>query len=211
MVEGNDSLGARLQTLEERVAARLTASERETRRLRGRLRLTNLAIVVLLALVGVLTYRPGWLRAPGLGMQEVRTGSLVLVDGVGRSRGQWSLDDEGNSRLTLLDDAGQVRLRLSVLEDGSPGMSLISAEGNSRAAFGLLPDQTTTLVFADASGVARAVLGLTGDQGASLVFADAQGVSKVGLGVDGTGMGSALLPLEDEVEISDSTQGPGGS
>ena len=212
MAEGSESSGTRqLEMLEERMIARMASMEREARRLRGRIRLTVVALLATVALVGVLVYRPGLLRAPGLGMAEVRTASLVLVDGSGRNRGQWSVDEEGNARLTLLDAEGRTRLRLSVLEDGSPGMSLISEEGNTRAAFGLLPDQTTTLVFADAAGVARAVLGLTGDQAANLVFADGQGVSRVGLGVDAMGMGSALLPLEDLQESEDSTAGSGGS
>jgi len=200
-----------LRMIEDRLWARVSLVENQARALRWRLRLTGLALVAVVALIGVLVYRPELLAVRGIGVGEVRTSSLVLVDGQGRTRGQWTIDEEGNSRLFLLDQEGRTRLRLSVLEDGSPGMSLINAEGRSRAAFGLLPDETTTLVFADGAGVARAILGLSGGEAANLLLADAEGVSRLGFGVDANGAASAVLPPELTEGASEEGTQPEGS
>lgn len=188
-----------MREIEARFRSRMTTLERENQTLRSRVRMIGLGLLAALALLLAGVVRPGFLSsgAQGRAAGEIRTRSLVLVDGDGLPRGQWTVDQEGNARLGMLDELGRQRLSLSVLEGGFPGMSLINAQGQRRAAFGLLPDETTSLVFADAAGVPRAVLGLTRGEAANLVFADAAGVSRIGLALDGTGLGSALLP-EDE-------------
>jgi hypothetical protein len=184
------------QYMEGRMQDRLFHLERADKRLRARIRLLNLGLLVALGLAGAAFLWPGALGLSG-GSEDPETltvGGLVLVDGNGDPRGEWMVDDEGNSRFTLQDRQGKVRLSLSVLSTGSPGLSLIDSNGRRRAALGLLPDQTTSLVFADESGIARAVLGLGRGDATHLVFADARGDSQVALGLDGSGVGTMMLP-----------------
>lgn len=191
---------ATIREVEARFHSRMNHLEMEAKKLRSRIRLMGLGLLTALGLLAAILIRPELVSTNGQGRVagELRTRSLVLVDTEGRSRGQWMVDEDGNARLGMLDEQGRQRLSMSVLEGGFPGMSLINAQGQRRAAFGLLPDETTSLVFADAAGVPRAVLGLTRGEAANLVFADAGGVSRIGLSLDGTGMGSALLPDEEE-------------
>lgn len=188
-----------MQEIEARFRSRMNVLDKETRKLRSRVRLMGLALLAALGILAAILIRPELVSTNGQGRVagEIRTRSLVIVDVDGRSRGQWTVDEEGNARLGMLDEQGRQRLSMSVLEGGFPGMSLINARGQRRAAFGLLPDETTSLVFADAAGVPRAVLGLTRGEAANLVFADAGGVSRIGLSLNGNGTGSALLPDDD--------------
>lgn len=188
-----------MREIEGRFRSRLDVLDKETRKLRSRVRIMGLALLAAIGILAAILIQPELVstNAQGRVADEIRTRSLVVVDVDGRPRGQWTVDEDENARLGLLDQQGRRRLSLSVLEGGFPGMSLINGQGQRRAAFGLLPDETTSLVFADAAGVPRAVLGLTRGEAANLVFADAEGVSRIGLSLDGTGMGSALLP-EDE-------------
>jgi hypothetical protein len=190
---------ATMREIEARFRSRMGTLERETSKLRSRVRIMALGLLAAVGTLAAILVRPELVSTGGDGRVagEIRARSLVLVDSDGLPRGQWTVDEEGNARLALLDERGRQRLSLSVLEGGFPGMSLINAQGQRRAAFGLLPDETTSLVFADAAGVPRAVLGLTRGEAANLVFADAAGVSRIGLALDGTGMGSALLPQDD--------------
>lgn len=188
-----------MREIEARFRSRMNILEKETKKIRSRVRMMGLALLAALGILAAILIQPELVSTNGQGRVagEIRTRSLVLVDLDGRPRGQWTVDEGGSVRLGMLDEQGRQRLSLSVLEGGFPGMSLINGQGQRRAAFGLLPDETTSLVFADAAGVPRAVLGLTRGEAANLVFADAEGVSRIGLTLDGTGMGSALLP-EDE-------------
>jgi hypothetical protein len=182
--------------MEGRMQDRLFHLERGEKRLKARMRFLSFGLVAALGLASAAFVWPGALGLNGEpedpGTLSVR--HLVLVDGNGDPRGEWRVDEEGNSRLTFQDRQGKTRLSLSVLSGGSPGLSLINADGQRRAALGLLPDETTSLVFADESGVARAVLGLGRGDATHLVFADARGNSQVALGVDGNGAGTMMLP-----------------
>lgn len=204
-VAANDST---IREVEARFHSRMNHLEMEAKKLRSRIRMMGLGLLAALGILAAILIQPELVSTNGQGRvaDEIRTRSMVLVDTEGRSRGHWMVDDDGNARLGLLDEQGRRRLSLSVLEGGFPGMSLINAQGQRRAAFGLLADETTSLVFADAAGVPRAVLGLTRGEAANLVFADAGGVSRIGLSLDGTGMGSALLP-DDEESQSEGSEG----
>jgi hypothetical protein len=178
---------------EDRTVSRLLDMDKRLRTLNLQLRLLGAGLAVALVALITVVLRPGLLGGPGsAAVLSVR--HLVLLDEAGRPRGEWRVDEEGNSRLTLQDRLGQARLSLAVLSAGSPGLSLIDATGHRRAALGLLPDETTSLVFADAAGIPRAVLGLNPSNATHLVFADAQGVGQVALGVDGSGVGTIMLP-----------------
>jgi hypothetical protein len=184
--------------MEERALDRLKALEQEAEKLRGRVRLLGVGLFTALGLSVVAAFWPGVLSVgAGLGKMEVlRVQRLVLEDAEGTARGEWRVDEEGNSRFTLLDRQGRTRLSLAVLSGGSPGLSLIDMDGQRRAALGLLPDQTTNLAFADVAGQTRVVLGLSPADATHLVFADANGVSRVALGLDGTGVATIMLPEE---------------
>ena len=184
--------------LEDRTRRRHEILEDETRRLRNGTRLLTLGLLLALGLNVLTIFWPNLLGmgqgADDSGIVHVR--HLVLEDAGGTARGEWQVDEEGNSRFTLADRQGHTRLSLSVLSGGSPGLSLIDALGQKRAALGLLPDQTTNLVFADDKGMPRAVLGLNRSDATHLVFADANGSSQVALGLDGSGVGTFMVPEE---------------
>jgi hypothetical protein len=196
---------------EERIRRRFLAVEREAETLRSRVRLLGVGLLVTLVLGGVGAFSQG---IPGIQRRtsnvEVLTAKhIVLQAEDGGTRGEWLVDEEGNSRLRILDRRGRVRLGLTVLSSGSPGMSLVNANGRRRAALGLLPDESASLVFADASGVPRTVLGLTTGDAAQLVFADARGEGKIVLGLDEAGAASVMLP-EDSVSVEGIEGGDGG-
>lgn len=184
------------QVDEERLRHRLLAVEKEVEGLRSRGRLLGFGIVVSLGLAVLAVFGNGFFPGSGreVRMDALRTQSIVLEDGDGKARGEWRVDEEGNSRLAIMDRLEKTRLSLSVLNAGFPGMSLTNGSGQTRAALGLLPDESTSLVFADGAGVPRTVLGLSRADAAHLVFADAEGVSRVALGLDGSGEGSVILP-----------------
>ena len=181
---------------EERLRRRLLAVEKEAENLRSRSRFLSLGLAVSLVLAGFAAFSQTVFGGGGkeLHANSLRTERIVLEDSDGSQRGEWRVDEEGNSRLTILDRQGNTRLSLSVLNAGFPGLSFTNGSGQTRAALGLLPDESTSLVFADGSGVPRTVLGLSRADAAHLVFADAEGVSRVALGLDGDGEGSVILP-----------------
>jgi len=183
---------------EERLRRRLLAVEKEAENLRSRGRFLSLGLAVSLVLAGFAAFSQTALGGGGKELQatSLRTERIVLEDSDGSQRGEWRVDEEGNSRLTILDRQGNTRLSLSVLNAGFPGLSFTNGSGQTRAALGLLPDESTSLVFADGAGVPRTVLGLSRADAAHLVFADAEGVSRVALGLDGDGEGSVILPEE---------------
>jgi hypothetical protein len=181
---------------EERIRRRLLAVEKEAERLRSRAQLLGFGFLITLGMAGFALFFQGPFGGPGddIHTGSLRTGQIVLEDSDGVQRGEWRVDEEGNSRLTILDRQGNTRLSLSVLNAGFPGLSFTNGNGQTRAALGLLPDESTSLVFADGAGVPRTVLGLSRADAAHLVFADSEGVSRVALGLDGDGEGSVILP-----------------
>jgi hypothetical protein len=181
---------------EDRLRHRLLSLERETVRLKKQIRFFGIGLLGALALAVVAALGPLlFTRGSGeLDMDLVRTRQLVLEDVDGTQRGEWRVDEEGNSRLSVFDRQGRTRLSFSVLNGGFPGMSLRNASGETRAALGVLPDESANLVFADGAGTPRTVLGLSRADASHLVFADAAGMSRVALGLDATGEGSVILP-----------------
>lgn len=177
--------------LEERLRDRMVVVEQGTKQLQKVVRILGVGILLAFGLIITLSL---WPSVGGEDGEPLRIQHLVLEDADGVARGEWRVDEEGNSRFVLLDRDGRPRLSLSVLSGGFPGMSLIDTSGKRRAALGLLPDETTNLVFADEEGIARAVLGMGRADATHLVFADANGVSQVALGVDGQGIGTIMLP-----------------
>jgi hypothetical protein len=187
---------------EERTRRRLLALEKESERLRSWVRILGFAMFASLGLSIFATFGPSPLdRAGELSTKVLRTEHLVLEGANGQARGEWRVDEEGNSRLLLLDRQASPRLSLSVLNAGFPGLSLKSGSGQTRAALGLLPDESTSLAFTDGAGVLRTVLGLSRAGAAHLVFADGEGVSRVALGLNGSGEGSVILP-EDTASVN---------
>lgn len=185
---------------EERIRHRLLSLERETESLRSRARILGLGLLMTLILgaFGAFSHGIPGLQPKASTVDMLTAKQIVLQDAGGSPRGEWRVDEDGNSRLAILDRRGRVRLSLSVLSGGSPGMSLVNAVGQRRAALGLLPDESTSLVFADGAGVPRAVLGLSQGDAAQLVFADAGGMSRIALGLDEMGEGNIILP-EDSI------------
>ncbi len=196
--EVNEDLDRMKELEAERFRRRLLSVEKDAEQLRSRSKLLGIGFVLSLGLAALaLLGQSRWMGGGGeLEADVLRTGRVVLVGADGQPRGEWRVDEEGNSRLTILDRQGRTRLSLSVLNSGFPGLSLTNGNGQTRAALGLLPDESTSLVFADAQGVPRTVLGLSRADAAHLVFADAEGVSRVALGLDGSGEGSVILPEE---------------
>lgn len=199
--------GGMREEMEHRLMARVNSLERDLRSVRSRSRLLAIGllgslVIALLALLG-----RGWLpSAARTDVLEARR--IVLFGPDGELRGEWGVDDQGNSTLSMIDRERRPRLTLTVRGEGHPGLSLSNSAGERRVALGLLPDETGSLVFADGSGVPRTVLGLVRGDAASLVLADAGGVSRIGLGLDGQGIGSVMLPDED-LAGGAPTPGPG--
>lgn len=187
-----------LRETENRIKQGYRSLENEAGRLKARVRILTLGLILALAVNVVtiffpgITGLPGRLHPPG----TLRVQHLILQDASGKSRGDWHVDEEGNSRLTLLDRQANPRMSLSVLSGGSPGMSLIDATGDRRVALAFLPDETAYLVFADRAGVRRMVLGLNPAGATSLVFADANGNTQAALGLDPDGAGVLMIPQE---------------
>jgi len=199
-----------MREIEERLRARLISVERDIESFRSRARFFGFALTVTLALLAMVAVYPDVLATTGVraAKERLEIQHLVLVGEDGGHRGEWLVDEDGNTRLILLDRQGRARLRLSVLDGGFPGLSLSNAEGQSRAALGTLSDETTTLVFADVGGVPRAQLGLTGQDEANLLFSDANAVTRVGMGLDDSGVGFVILP--DTSEAVPPEANPGG-
>ena len=201
---------AAMREIEDRVRARVRATEEDTRRMQIQVRLLGLGFGLTLCLLGLVIFAPGLIGAsPSVDIVEAQRFRLIGADG--GLRGEWGVDEDGSTRLSLVDQRRQPRLNLTVLESGFPGMALINGDGQRRAVLGLLPDQTTTLVFADGGGIPRAVLGLTNADEANLVFADAEGVTRMGMGLGGNGMGSVLMPndtVDTPVEPAGTNDGP---
>lgn len=194
MNENFSDLGS-LDERERVMRARLGAMEREMKDLKARNTWLSygIAAAVLVATIPLIFPRYG-----GPGEDDViRARGLVILDEKGAPRGEWSVDETGNTSFAMLDQERRQRLTLTVRSEGFPGLSLSNAVGEKRVALGLLPDETTSLVFADGAGVPRTVLGLVRGDAASLVLADADGVSRIGLGLDGRGYGSVILPDAD--------------
>ncbi|MBT8398310.1 MAG: hypothetical protein KJN92_15155, partial [Gemmatimonadetes bacterium] len=124
---------------EDRLRRRLLAVERETERLRGRARIFGIGLLVSLVLAAVATLSPHLLALGGnsVDLDTVTARRMVLVDSEGVQRGEWRVDEEGNSRLRVLDRRSRTRLSFSVLSDGSPGLSLTNANGKRRAGLAL--------------------------------------------------------------------------
>ena len=190
-----------LVNMERRIYERFRDLEHDAQKLRRRIRSLTLGLVVAVAAIAVIGLSPTLSEGSAeVTADAIRAQRVVLIDANGQTRGEWSVDEQGNTRFNMLDQQRRQRLSLSVLEGGYPGLSLTNAAGQRRVALGLLPDETTSLVFADGSGVPRAVLGLTRGESANLVFADGGGVSRLGLGLDRDGTGSMMLP-EEEAEV----------
>lgn len=191
----NDQLNVeeRVRTLEYGVHDRLVALENDNRRLRAMVRLLAVGTVAALALALTL------FLAPGAAISNRTIGTLaakrwLLVDDAGLARGEWTVQQDGTTRLVLNDDRGVARLRLSVVKGGLPGLAFADSKAQARAALGILPDESANLVFADPDGATRAVFGVRSrDQSATLVFADRNGVTRAGLGVTGDGLGTFTL------------------
>jgi hypothetical protein len=188
-----------LVELEDRMRLRITDLERDNRSLKLISRWLAVGLLVPIVLAIVLFIAAPALIIPGSGFDSVESRRFVLRDDNGVIRGEWTIAEDGASRLSINDPSGNPRLNLSVLEGGSPGLSLSDNSGQRLVALGSL-DQTSTLVFADADGMPRAVLGLPGDGSSSLVFADAGGITRVGMSVDQSGTSSVMLPIEEAEE-----------
>lgn len=211
---GTSDLGKKTEIEAERFRQRLLALERESEWLRSRARLLGLGLLVTLVLGAVGAFGQGaFSRSKDEVTLEVLTAQRVVIqDDQGVARGEWRVDEEGNTRMGLLDRQGRTRLSFSVLSGGSPGLSLVNANGRGRAGLALLPDESTSLSFADATGTPRVVMGLNPGDAAHLVFADANGAQLVVLGLDEMGLPSVVLP-QDSVPLEDSVSGnpAGGS
>ncbi len=193
----------------DRLRQRLLAVERRAETLRSRERLFGIAILIALVLAAISAFTPQLLAVGGdeVELATLSAESLILRDSEGNTRGGWSVDPEGNSRLTISDRQGRTRLSFSVLSNGSPGLSLSNANGRNRVALALLPDESVSLAFADGAGVPRTMLGLSRADAAFLLFADANGETQVSLGLDGSGEVSFVLP--DSGSSESATEGGG--
>lgn len=180
----------------DRLRQRLLAVERRAETLRTRERLFGVAILVALVLAAISAFTPQLLAVGGdeVELTALSAERFILKDSEGNTRGGWSVDPEGNSRLTIQDRQGRTRLSFSVLSSGSPGLSLTNANGRSRAALALLPDETVNLVFADGAGVPRTMLGLSRADAPVLLFANADSETKISIGLDGYGEPNIVLP-----------------
>jgi hypothetical protein len=189
---------------------RLLALERETEELKSKARWSRIAVVValILGMLGAFSHGIPGLTERRMDLEVLRAQHLILEDGDGVARGEWRVDEAGDSRLTLLDRQGRTRFSMAVLSGGSPGLSLINANGQRRAGLALLPDESANLALADGAGMPRAVLGLTSGDAAQLLFADADGITRVALGLDEAGFGNIMLPEDSSsVEEPESTGG----
>ncbi len=189
---------------EDRLRQRLLSLEREADWLRSRVRLLSIGLLVTLVLGAIGAFSQG---IPGIGKRDLALGTLTtervsLVDAQGVVRGEWRVDEEGNSRMALMDRRERSRLSMSVLSGGSPGLSLINANGKSRAALGLAEDESTNLVLADGGGLPRVVLGLSTGDAAQLVFIDANQMPQIALGLDEMGLANVILPEDSPPEGS---------
>ena len=205
---GVDDGGMR-EEMEHRLIARVATMERELKGLRGSNRLLGIGLLAALGLAALAVLQPEFLAVPGTsGVVQAR--DFVLVGPDGQVRGRWSVADNGlNATLVMQDQQEIPRLTMTVGGDG-PGLSFADATGQNRVALGVLADETSSLVFAGRSGETRAVLGMSrterGDA-ASLVLADAGGQSRIGFGVEDSGLGSVLLPDEDDGDPGDDDSG----
>lgn len=187
--------GGMREEMEHRLLARVNTLERDLRKVRGRSRLYAIGLLGSLVLALLALLGGGSLpSAARTGVLEAQR--IVLLGPDGQPRGEWGVDEEGNTTLSMMDLQRRPRLTLTVRNAGYPGLSLSNTAGERRVALGLLPDETSSLVFADGAGVPRTVLGLVRGEAASLVLADAGGVSRIGFGLDGQGIGSVMLPDE---------------
>jgi hypothetical protein len=205
---GVDDGGMR-EEMEHRLIARVATMERELKGLRGSNRLLGIGLLAALGLAALAVLQPEFLAMPGTsGVVQAR--DFVLVGPDGQVRGRWSVADNGvNATLVMQDQQETPRLTMTVGGDG-PGVSFADATGQNRVALGVLADETSSLVFAGRNGETRAVLGMSRtDRGtaASLVLADAGGQSRIGFGVDDGGLGSVLLPDEDDEGGGDGDSG----
>jgi hypothetical protein len=138
-----------LVELEDRMRLRITDLERDNRSLKLISRWLAVGLLVPIVLAIVLFIAAPALIIPGSGFDSVESRRFVLRDDNGVIRGEWTIAEDGASRLSINDPSGNPRLNLSV--DGMP-----------RAVLGLPGDGSSSLVFADAGGITR--VGMSVDQ-----------------------------------------------
>jgi hypothetical protein len=182
------------QLLDERVEAEAKRARRT--RLLGWMALA-LSLVAAVATAGIL-YFAFYRSLPVLASPSVTAREIVLVDGDGRERGLWTVDDDGAARLVLMDADGVARLKLTLNAEGDQGVSLAGADGTNRVVLGQLGDGSSTLTFADPGGTARVVLGMSGSEAGSLLFADRNGGARAALGLSPMGEPTFWWPEEDD-------------
>ncbi len=90
----------------------------------------------------------------------VETERLLLRDGEGRLRGEFSTGRDRSPTLWLFDQKGTRRAELSLLPDGSPGLRLFDQQETIRIDITLLEGQPT-LSVRDKAGKDRAKLVVT--------------------------------------------------
>lgn len=91
-------------------------------------------------------------------------------------RGEWLVDEAGNTVIRLRDKAGNIRAELAVAHEKGTSLRLFDKDGVTRGTWGLAPDgKFMLLAMNDKAGTARAMWYVYRDGTASIVFVDRGG------------------------------------
>jgi hypothetical protein len=182
------------------LAGRVTALERENRRLKG-LAGGAASLLALLAIMG--QARPG----ARLGGRIVEAEGFVVRDQAGQLRATLGTNANGVGLVLI----GATRVSVGVTPEGIAGVQLLDTDGRRRAALAMTSDGASSLRLLDSAAKERVVLAVPTNGTAGLLVADATGRIRGTLATEPDGSSALdLLDGSDKTRLSLSTK-PDGS
>ncbi len=173
----------------------ITLNDRMERLERGRNQ-WRFAVVVML-LVGALTFLAGSSASKQAVVDVLRAERYIVVDAKGRTMIDIGVGKNGTPVMDFNDHNGKRRIVVGFMDPAVPSISLLDTEGHERIGLKLHPEMGPSLGVVGPNRNLRSLLGLSQDGSSTLGLLDKDGNVIISIGVDPEGSGAFRLRQKD--------------